>query len=306
MKRLLLIIIVSIFGAINPINAQEYTEDKHKTSNLPMQDVVYLKNGAVIKGLLLNNNTSDIMIQTRDGNIFVYKPEEIVRCEQEAMTHTFEGNRRIVDIEKTTLGVRAGLLINYSQLDDLYMDFPQNEFSPGFHIGATYEHSFTKTNRWFIQTGLDVQYMNARTTCSEYSDIIDGDFFVDLSYEGSTHALYLEIPAMISCKFKLSDNLIFYPNIGIAYSIGIAGKYNESVFYKDETLWSTSENCFYYEVGGDDGFEPTNLSIYDRHNLALKFGLNLTYKRLYFGAGAFCHIPSLMTVGFNITAGYNF
>lgn len=329
MKRLSLIIIVSIFGLINPANAQSLNEHvvqkgetpssiaevKHKESNVPMQDVVYLKNGAIIKGVLLSNNTSDIMIQTRDGSVFVYKPEEIERCEQEAMTHTLEGNRRILDIDKTTLGLRTGVIINQSILCD-YWDYEywENKFSPGFHIGASYEYSFTKTNRWFLQTGLDLQYMNARSTGSNYHEWIYRECFDDVIHVKTTNALYLEIPAMISCKFKLNDNLIFYPNIGVAYSIGLVGKYNEKVSNKEYGLLrNTSENCFYKEFGwyetdsdGDEYYETDNVSIYDRHNLALKFGLNLTYNRLYFGGGVFYHVSSGMTWGFNISVGYNF
>ncbi len=285
---------------VEPIEEKESTDAKHKVSNVPMQDVVYLKNGAIIKGVLLSNNTSDIMIQTRDGSVFVYKPEEIDRCEQEAMTHTFTGNFRILDIDKTTFGIRGGLLITQGFLEDIWdWDDWRNRFSPGFHIGATYEYSFTKTNRWFLQTGIDLQYMNARTTGSSYSDWIYGENYDDVTYVNTTNALYLEIPVMISCKFKLNDNLIFYPNIGVAYSIGLVGKYNEKASNKEYGLLrNTSENCFYDE--------EYHVPVYDRHNLALKFGLNLTYNRLYFGGGVFYHVVSGMTWGFNISVGYNF
>ena len=278
------------------------TEAKQKVSNLPMQDVVYLKNGAIIKGVLLNNNTSDIMIQTRDGSVFVYKPEEIEHCEQEAMTRTFEGNRRILDIDKTILGLRAGVIMSQGSLFSVWdwdVSDLKNKLSPGFHIGVSYEYSFTKTNRWFLQTGLDLQYINARSTGFYDSDWIDGDSYNDVTHVKTANALYLEIPAMISCKFKLNDNLIFYPNIGVAYSIGLVGKYNEKVSNKEYGLLrNTSENCFYDE--------EYHVPVYDRHNLALKFGLNLTYNRLYFGAGVFYHVISGMTWGFNFSVGYNF
>lgn len=307
----------SITEPVEPIEGKEETEAKQKVSNLPMQDVVYLKNGAIIKGVLLSNNTSDIMIQTRDGSVFVFKPEEIEHCEQEAMTRTLEGNRRILDIDKTILGLRTGVIISqgtlFSDWDWDILDL-KNKLSPGFHIGASYEYSFTKTNRWFLQTGLDLQYINARSTGFYDSDWIDGDLYNDVTHVKTANALYLEIPAMISCKFKLNDNLIFYPNIGVAYSIGLVGKYNEKVSNKEYGLLrNRTENCFYKEFGwyetdsdGNESYKKDNLSIYDRHNLALKFGLNLTYNRLYFGAGVFYHVISGMTWGFNFSVGYNF
>ena len=48
------------------------------------RDVLYLKNGSVIKGAIteMNPNTG-IKIKTADGSVFVYKMDEIVKTEKE-------------------------------------------------------------------------------------------------------------------------------------------------------------------------------------------------------------------------------
>jgi hypothetical protein len=43
-----------------------------------MKDVVYLKNGGMVRGIIVEQVPGvSIKIQTNDGNIFVYKIEEI-------------------------------------------------------------------------------------------------------------------------------------------------------------------------------------------------------------------------------------
>jgi len=62
-----------LFYSVPSVSAQE-----------PMQEVVYLKNGSIIRGQVIEQipNVS-IKIQTRDGNIFVYKMEEVLKIVKE-------------------------------------------------------------------------------------------------------------------------------------------------------------------------------------------------------------------------------
>ncbi|GHM99236.1 hypothetical protein WSM22_07260 [Cytophagales bacterium WSM2-2] len=47
-------------------------------------DVVYLKNGSIIRGTLMESNPSvNVKIQTRDGSIFVFKIEEVLKVTRE-------------------------------------------------------------------------------------------------------------------------------------------------------------------------------------------------------------------------------
>lgn len=62
---------------------------KKKTSSSPDNkseyvDVVYLKNGSVIKGMIIEQTPNvKIKIQTKDGSIFVYKMEEVEKMTKE-------------------------------------------------------------------------------------------------------------------------------------------------------------------------------------------------------------------------------
>lgn len=50
-----------------------------------MQDVIYLKNGSIIRGTIVEQIPSvSVKIQTKDGNVFVFKMEEIEKITKEA------------------------------------------------------------------------------------------------------------------------------------------------------------------------------------------------------------------------------
>jgi hypothetical protein len=71
MKKILLISLL-IFLGISFTYAQSY------------EDVVYLHNGSVIRGLIIEQVPNEsVKIQTRDGNIFVYKMSEIQKMTKE-------------------------------------------------------------------------------------------------------------------------------------------------------------------------------------------------------------------------------
>ena len=63
----------------------------------PTVDVVHLKNGSVIRGIIIEQSPDQsLKIQTSDGNLFVYTMEEIARITKEPTA----GTGRQVDVKK--------------------------------------------------------------------------------------------------------------------------------------------------------------------------------------------------------------
>lgn len=61
-----------------------YGSDTQNTDNLTYMDVLYLKNGGMIKGDIIEQEPNkSVKIKTKDGNIFVYKIEEISKISKE-------------------------------------------------------------------------------------------------------------------------------------------------------------------------------------------------------------------------------
>ena len=81
-------VIVGLFGLLLIIGGASMKNGGSKTNKKTQQteyvDVVYLKNGSIIKGLIIEQIPNDqLKIQTRDGNVFVYKFDEIQKIAKE-------------------------------------------------------------------------------------------------------------------------------------------------------------------------------------------------------------------------------
>ncbi|MCI0707395.1 MAG: hypothetical protein L0Y80_07935, partial [Ignavibacteriae bacterium] len=114
-----------------------------------MEDVVYLKNGGIIRGTIVEQVPGkSVKIKTRDGNVFVYSMDEIDKMTKEesrqmGMTHPSSSfdfslvtGGAVYDGFYFGTGVRLGATID-----------------PGFYIGATVVNHFSDE--------VDVSYLGA-------------------------------------------------------------------------------------------------------------------------------------------------
>lgn len=74
-----------LFIALGKKKVNSSSQSKNINEDKPEYiDVVYLKNGGVIKGMIIEHTPNvQIKIQTKDGSIFVYKMEEIEKMTKE-------------------------------------------------------------------------------------------------------------------------------------------------------------------------------------------------------------------------------
>ena len=106
MKKIILFLILAIAG-IGVAAAQNY------------QEVVYLKNGSVIRGVIIEQiPNQSVKIQTSDGNIFVYElsqvekitKEQVMAPVQQRYTNTYVPRERVVREPRASLGPQDAFL----------------------------------------------------------------------------------------------------------------------------------------------------------------------------------------------------
>ena len=72
MKRFFILALVALIGFAMPAAAQQY------------QEVVYLKNGSVIKGTVIEQTPGQsVKVQTQDGSVFFYTMDEVEKVVKE-------------------------------------------------------------------------------------------------------------------------------------------------------------------------------------------------------------------------------
>ena len=291
MKKLLLSLLMA-FGVVMVSMAQT-------------QDVVHLNNGGVIKGSIIEKTSSgELKIQTNDGSVFVYNEKEIKSISEEKTTY-MPRTIKILDLPKHSFGIRAGVLLSKDKNLD-WWDGDYIQFAPGAHIGGVYEVSLNKTNRWFFQTGLDIQYRRGKY----YNSYINDSPYIDMdsySHEKVSNCLYLEVPAMFSCKFMLGKSTFLYPSMGFSYSVGLWGHVKHEDSLNDR--WHTSDgNPFVF----NEDIHNDETDMHGRHEVDFKLSLNLTVKDIYVGGELFAPVCNEAKGafsgywGFRFSVGYNF
>ena len=97
-----------------------------------MQEVIYLKNGSIIKGTVIEQVPNEfVKIRTRDGSIYVYPIAEVVKITKESSSDRFSrvsdthGYKAFVDFALTAAGgvydVRAEFVTSHGYRIDPYI-----------------------------------------------------------------------------------------------------------------------------------------------------------------------------------------
>lgn len=72
MSRYIIIVCVLVFALVSHASAQQY------------QDVVYLRNGSIIRGVIIEQIPGDsLKIQTRGGSVFVHRMSDVLKIAKE-------------------------------------------------------------------------------------------------------------------------------------------------------------------------------------------------------------------------------
>ncbi|MCX6158922.1 MAG: hypothetical protein NTY74_13165 [Ignavibacteriae bacterium] len=204
-----------------------------------MEDIVYLKNGSVIRGTIIEQVLNEtIKIKTRDENVFVYKYDEILKIAKEESSYSKNstGSRYIgtlsggvtIQIPSKSWGdegvgfnvnLSNGLLFNNNfgmRLNLRYNGFKglnDGNVTAGVMVGDFGKYKRLKT---YGLIDLGVDYLNA----SGYSKVYLGiDIGGGINYELSPKSgLYLNVETKYHHNTNSGTAKGFVPiNIGITY-----------------------------------------------------------------------------------------
>lgn len=124
MKKCLFAVVL-LLGCIHLLQAKEN-----------LQDIVYLKNGSVIRGVIVEQvPDKSVKIQTADGSLFVYTPNDIAKITRENTPATKKG-----EIKKGYRGmVQGGYAVGKSAAGANHFEFTLTngyQFNPSFFLGG--------------------------------------------------------------------------------------------------------------------------------------------------------------------------
>lgn len=267
MKRLVLFVICML--AFVMMNAQA------------KQDVVYLKNGGIIRGTITEQNSSSVKISTADGNLFVYDIVEVEKIQKENAVYA----KKPVNTSEPKImwGMIGGINETREYGRTFYFDEYSRKFGVGGQIGVVLDVAVGRKRNWYFETGFFLQYRNGETVAEgfdEWSDILK-------NYSSTYNGLNVLLPLKFNYHIKITDKIRIIPTFGAALGIGVYGEYKDI---------HGSQDLFLYSEDGE--FTPAWLDV--------SCGARIKYKKMFVGGEIFFPISLAETWGYSVNIGCNF
>lgn len=268
MKKIIFTIVISIAIAFNASAQNQY------------DDVVYLKNGSVIHGVIIEQvPNQEIKIQTKDGNIFVYKIDDVQKMTKEVSQPTINQYRpnRPSQVQNprpqkqskepkirdpffvkysgdVNIGFATGFKTDVAYYDIIDEEPEESTFKSNFSrpIFST-THGVQIYKYGFVGAGVGLQYMYGKFD----------------KYRGDANWKNILIPIYINLKgmYPINETLTPFVTLSLGYSVAIPT--NSEIFYKDtssnETFTSKLNGGFHCEFGVGLRVKKFNFSLGLQH-----------------------------------------
>jgi long-subunit fatty acid transport protein len=184
------------------------------------QDVVYLKNGSVVRGVIIEQiPNQSIKIETADKNVFVYKMDEVEKIVKEPIKakRGFSGNGS--GLEKGYKGiVEAGYQLGVGEfaLDRLKLNIINGyQINPYFSVGlGTGLRYYFDSNKVMVPIFADFRANFMNSSLSPYLSFGIG-YSLDSDYHFEGTGMIVNPAAGVS--YRISEKLVM--NFGLGYEV---------------------------------------------------------------------------------------
>ena len=215
------------------------------------QDVVYLKNGSIIHGIIIEQiPNKSIKIETTDKNVFVYQVDEIERLTKELMQ--VKSN-----YSKINSGTKSGYQCivetgNAFGVGTYGMDFLKINIINGYRINPYLSFGVGTGLRYYydaksavipIFTDFRVNFINKRI--SPYFALGTGYSF---NSKNDFEGVGLLLSPTTGIKVKLSSNIAM--NIGIGYEMQEMEFYTITTYYSHHYPYHSTDESESKEISG--------------------------------------------------------
>lgn len=179
-----------------------------------IQEVVYLKNGSVIKGIVIEQVPGEsLKIQTKDGSVFAYKMTEVERITKELLKESgyFSTKAMISAGYKGFVDFGYIFDLDNCRADRLELTTSHGyQFNPYFYLGAGVGIDYyTDASLFAVPIFANIRITPLKRRVTPYIDAKIGYSTIDV--EG------LYFTPTVGCRIGLSESAGL--NIGLGYSL---------------------------------------------------------------------------------------
>lgn len=253
MKKLLLFCIMLI-GVMQMTYAQR----------APMDEVVYLKNGSIIRGVIVEQvPNKSLKIETADGSLFVFEMDEVEKITKEPKVKSDREayQQAVIEESNSKLGRRMGMVQffglgydgSYENYDSYYYDEGAAYFSYHFIYGYQFKQ------RFFIGGGIGMEHLGGDALPDSYNLRIPlfASAKINLTKTRVSPFFQFDLGYHFNTDDYTEDGFFFHPKFGVDFNLGwsrrkalflsVSGvEYGRRTYYRHDIY---SESDFYEKVG---------------------------------------------------------
>ena len=215
-----------------------------------VKETVYLKNGSVIKGIVIEHiPEQSVKIQTADGSIFVYKTDEVEKITKDIITPGNRAGNKIKEARTSgnSFSTAAYDTRGYRGFIDFGYTIGTGDYNVG-RIELTTSHGYQINPYFFVGAGTGVNYY-----CTRGADDFIIPVFADI------RANFIEGPVVPFATLKLGysfstresydGGLYLAPAVGVKFMLNSRQALSLSLGYTCQ--WLSSDE-YYYGYGYGD------------------------------------------------------
>ena len=208
MKKFLLLSFV-LFGMIQMAFSQ----------HMPVDEVVYLKNGSVIRGIIVEQvPNKSLKIHTADGNLFVFDMDEVEKITKERRGRRGYDQEQSYE-ETNKIGRPMGMVqffgLGYQEFDNYY-----DEGAAYLNYNFVYGYQFV--GRFFVGGGIGMEHMVGDMLYDTYNLRIPvfAAFKVNFTKTRVSPFVQLDAGYHFNTDDYIENGAFIHPKLGVDFNLG--------------------------------------------------------------------------------------
>lgn len=236
MKKILLLGVV-LFGMIQIMSSQ----------HMPMDEVIYLKNGSVIRGIIVEQvPNQSLKIQTADGSLFVFDMDEVEKITKEVRVRRGRGyyqEQSVVEESSDKIGRPMGM-IQFAGLG--YQDSYDDWYGDGMaYFSYNFVYGYQFWNRLFIGGGLGMEHMVGDVLPDSYNLRIPVFAAIKINLNKKRVSPFFQFDGgfHFNTEETIDNGFFFQPKFGLDFNLGHSRR---KALFLSMSLCEFGKNTYYY------------------------------------------------------------
>ena len=210
------------------------------------QEVVYLKNGSVVKGVIIEQiPNKSLKIQTADGSIFAYQMNEVDKITKETTSRTYRNGGRKISFDN------RGRVAGYRGFVDLGYTIGTGDYGED-RIEFSTSHGYQFNPYVYLGLGVGAHYYFD-------SEVVEIPIFAHVRSEFLNNSISPFFDFKIGYSVYDATGFYMTPSVGCRFAVGEKNGISVGIGYTMQKVefdywgYSGSENCggFNIRVGFD-------------------------------------------------------